>query len=111
MALQAPGAHIDVLGVLRVDHDMVDDIVVPNPQVSEMCPTASAVGRLENSPRARAQEDVVRIMHVIGETAGVTAVWSQSYPMCGPSPSADQFDKHDKNEKARGTKPQHPAAG
>ena len=84
LVLYAPGRNEDVLGILRIDCDMIENIIVAAAQVSKPAPVAAAIGGRKNCSRAGSQKDVIRIVRIVAKAADVSTIRPQNRPLAGP---------------------------
>jgi hypothetical protein len=83
LALKAPRRNIDSLAVLRIEANVVQDVIVASAQMGKAIPTVAAVLRNEEYAGAGAKENVVRIAGIRGQTADVTTFRPQRRPLRG----------------------------
>src|SRR5439155_9799763 len=86
LVLKAPSGNINVFGVLRIDGDVIQNVVIAT-QVSQAGPIVSGVIRKKETAGAGAQVDTVGILGVEIQTPDIASVGSQGSPLAGPKSS------------------------
>jgi hypothetical protein len=73
LARSAPRRHINTVGILRIDGDVVEHVIVAA-QARQARPGASAIVRSKHLAGAGAEQDVIGIMRVVSQAARIAAV-------------------------------------
>ena len=83
LVLDAPGGHIDVFGILRIDGDVIEHIVIAA-QMRQARPVMPAIVRQEQCSGAGAEVDTIGILRVEIQTPNIAPVRPQGCPLAGP---------------------------
>src|ERR1700739_2061138 len=84
LALCAPGRDIHELRVLRVQRNVVQNILVACAEMGEARPILPTITRDKNDSRARSQKDAIGIVGIVGKTAYVASIRPQNSPLARP---------------------------
>ena len=79
----APGRNVNVFGILRIDGDVIENIVVAA-QVGQARPVVSPVRGQEKRSGAGPKIDAVGILRVVSQAPHVASVRTQRGPLTGP---------------------------
>ncbi len=92
--IHAPRGHIHDLGVVGIDHDVVEHHAAGSPQVREAGPRRAAVaGKIETS-RAGAEKDAIGVVGIVRKTADIAAVGAHGPPLLRLKPDGHQQKKN-----------------
>jgi hypothetical protein len=80
----APSGDEHDVGILRVDNNVIQYIVVASAEMRKSRPTVSGIERLKQASSAGAEENVIKVARIIREAAGVSTIRSQYFPLFGP---------------------------
>ena len=83
LILDAPGGNINVFGILRIDDDVIENIVIAA-QMGQPRPIVSAIIGEEKTAGAGTQVNTVGILRVEIQTPDITSVRTQGGPLTGP---------------------------
>ena len=83
LILNAPGGDENGLGVVRVDRNMIEHVVVATSQFGKSRPVMASIFGDENHARAGTEENAVRVMGIIGQAADVASIRTQNSPLAG----------------------------
>src|SRR5581483_3248720 len=84
LVFYTPYRHEHRVGILRIENDVVNYVVIALTEMSETRPAMAAVFRLKDRPCTRAQKNVIRIARIRAQTTSISAVRSQNRPLTGP---------------------------
>src|ERR1700730_18248506 len=89
LVLHAPRRYKNCLGILRIESNVIEHIVIGRTEVSKTGPVVTAIFGLENHARAGAQKHPVRIMWIVGQAPDIAPVRAQNSPLTGPRNRAE----------------------
>src|SRR5579863_5368896 len=84
LILHAPGGNKHGLGVVRIDGDVIEHIIIAASQFGKSRPVMASIFGDENHACAGAQENTVRVVRIIGQTAYIASVGTQNRPLASP---------------------------
>src|SRR5208282_2947009 len=87
LILNAPGGNENGLGVVGIDRDVIEHVIVATSQFGKPRPAMPTVLGDENHARAGTQENTVRLMRIISQTANVASIRTQNGPLMRASAS------------------------
>jgi hypothetical protein len=97
LILHAPGRNKNVFGVLGIDGDVIEHIVIAT-EVRQPRPAVSAVGGYEESSGAGAEVNPIGILRVEIQTSDVATIRPQGSPLTGPEGSDGEHRNNQCNQ-------------
>ena len=89
----APRGDVNLVGITRIDSDVVEDIIVTRAKMDVTHPAGATVHGKKQLAGAGTKENAVRIMRIVSKTTDVTAVRAKGLPLVS--------GKYRSNEKER----------
>src|SRR5277367_1821615 len=81
LILHAPGGDKHCLGILRINRDVIEHIIVASAELGKASPVMAAIFRDKNHTGASAEENAVRVLRIISEAAYVAPIRTQNGPL------------------------------
>src|SRR5436853_7690196 len=85
LARYAPCGNVDVFGILRIDGDVVEHVIIAT-QTGKPRPIVSRIVRDKKLSGAGTQQEMVRIVRIISQAARVATVRPKCLPGCRSTP-------------------------
>jgi hypothetical protein len=97
----APCRHINMIGIFGVDGNVVEHVLI-TAQARQARPGAPAIIRAEHLASTRAEQNVIGIVRVVSQAAGIAAIRTQYLP----GPGGQHSGAHKTNDEADSEKQQ-----
>src|ERR1700682_2177894 len=84
LVLHAPRRYKNCLGVLRIESNVIEHIVIGRTEVSKTGPVVTAIFGLKNHACAGTQKHTVSIVGIVSQAPDIAPVRTQNSPLSGP---------------------------
>src|SRR4029077_13070876 len=83
LVLHAPGGNVNVFGILRINDDLIEKVVI-TAQVSQPAPIVSTIVGQEKTASAGTKVNMVGVLRVEIQTPDIASVRTHGGPLTGP---------------------------
>src|SRR5579871_1639612 len=103
LVLYTPRRDVHLVGILGVDREVVDDVIVTAAQMGKPGPAMAGIAGNEDLAGAGAEKKMIGVFRIVGEAANIASVRSESSPLASPRGGAEQKQSTDNAELAHGS--------